>query len=226
MNAAHQLGQTVGQAAACRALNAPRASLYRHLRPPGEPTAPPAPRPSPPRALTSEERQHVENSLLFGGRQSAGRTPARGRGGGRLVGAEVAIERSPRHVERAAGSRPAHLLAELEGGSHEFSSPLLSSGSEIPSRADTFFCTSMMGSACSRRRLRRAFSFRRCWFSSVCGLTVDLRPRFLGVKASSSPCSFWRRQVVRWDEYNPSRRSSAPMAPSSRQASACATMER
>lgn len=63
MTAAHQLGQTVGQAAACRALNVPRASLYRHLRPPGEPAAPPAPRPSPPRALTSAERQQVLDVL-------------------------------------------------------------------------------------------------------------------------------------------------------------------
>jgi hypothetical protein len=33
MNAAHQLGRMVGRAAACRALNVPRASLYRHFRP-------------------------------------------------------------------------------------------------------------------------------------------------------------------------------------------------
>ena len=63
MNAAHQLGQTVGRAAACRALNVPRASLYRHLRPPPEPAAPPAPRPSPPRALTATERQQVLDVL-------------------------------------------------------------------------------------------------------------------------------------------------------------------
>jgi putative transposase len=58
MNAAHQLGRTVGRVAACRALRVPRASLYRHLRPPDGPTAP-APRPSPPRALTPVERQLV-----------------------------------------------------------------------------------------------------------------------------------------------------------------------
>jgi len=63
MNAAHQLGQTVGRAAACRALNVPRASLYRHLRPPDEQVAPPAPRPSPPRALPAEERQQVLDVL-------------------------------------------------------------------------------------------------------------------------------------------------------------------
>ena len=63
MNAAHQLGQTVGRAAACRALNVPRASLYRHLRPAGEQAESSAPRPSPPRALSPEERQQVLDVL-------------------------------------------------------------------------------------------------------------------------------------------------------------------
>jgi transposase InsO family protein len=58
MTAAHQLGRKVGRAAACRALNVPRASLYRHLRR-SEPATPPAPRPSPPRALAPAERQQV-----------------------------------------------------------------------------------------------------------------------------------------------------------------------
>lgn len=58
MTAAHQLGQKVGRAAACRALNVPRASLYRHLHP-SKPAAPPAPRPSPPRALAPAEHQRV-----------------------------------------------------------------------------------------------------------------------------------------------------------------------
>jgi putative transposase len=63
MNAAHQLGQTVGRAAACRALNVPRASLYRHLRPPDEQAPPRASRPSPPRTLAPEERQQVLDVL-------------------------------------------------------------------------------------------------------------------------------------------------------------------
>ena len=62
MNAAHQLGQQVGRAAACRALGVPRASLYRSLRPPGQ-AAPAAPRPSPPRALAPAERQQVLEHL-------------------------------------------------------------------------------------------------------------------------------------------------------------------
>lgn len=63
MNAAHQLGQQVGRAAACRALQVPRASLYRRLENLGRPTAPAAPRPSSPRALSSEEHQHVLDVL-------------------------------------------------------------------------------------------------------------------------------------------------------------------
>ena len=62
MNAAHQLGHKVGRAAACRALHVPRAALYRHLRPPGQ-AAPPAPRPSPPRALLPTERQQIIQHL-------------------------------------------------------------------------------------------------------------------------------------------------------------------
>lgn len=62
MNAALQLGQTVGRAAACRALDVPRASFYRHL-PSSEPAGVPAPRPSPPRALPPAERQVVLDHL-------------------------------------------------------------------------------------------------------------------------------------------------------------------
>jgi putative transposase len=58
MNAAHQLGQKVGRAAACRALSVPRASLYRRLHP-NEPAAARAPRPSPPRTLAHVEQQRV-----------------------------------------------------------------------------------------------------------------------------------------------------------------------
>ncbi len=62
MTAAHQLGQTVGRAAACRALNVPRASLYRHLRP-SEPATPAAPRPSPLRTLAPAEQQRILDVL-------------------------------------------------------------------------------------------------------------------------------------------------------------------
>jgi putative transposase len=63
MNAAHQLGRQVGRAAACRALQVPRASLYRRLASLCRPAAAPSPRPSPPRALSSDERQRVLDVL-------------------------------------------------------------------------------------------------------------------------------------------------------------------
>jgi len=62
MTAALQLGQKVGRAAACRALNVPRASLYCHLRP-NEPATPAAPRRSPPRALAPAEQQRILDVL-------------------------------------------------------------------------------------------------------------------------------------------------------------------
>lgn len=59
MNAVTELAASVGVAAACAALSVPRASYYRSLRPPTAPT----PRPSPPRALTDDERRVVLTAL-------------------------------------------------------------------------------------------------------------------------------------------------------------------
>ena len=59
MNAALELGDSVGKAAACRALGVPRASLYRSL----QPALPPRIRPTPARALDAQERQAVLDHL-------------------------------------------------------------------------------------------------------------------------------------------------------------------
>jgi putative transposase len=59
MNTALALGKSVGQAAACRALGVPRATLYRRLLP----SAPRLARPTPARALTAAERQTVLDHL-------------------------------------------------------------------------------------------------------------------------------------------------------------------
>jgi putative transposase len=59
MSAALELGESVGQAVACRALGVPRATLYRHLRP----AAPKRLRPTPERALSAAERQAVLDHL-------------------------------------------------------------------------------------------------------------------------------------------------------------------
>ena len=59
MNATLTLGDSVGKAAACRALGVPRASLYRSL----QPVVPPRIRPTPARALDARERQAVLDHL-------------------------------------------------------------------------------------------------------------------------------------------------------------------
>ena len=55
MSATLELGESVGQAAACRALGVPRASLYRSMQPAPSRRV----RPTPERALTAAERQTV-----------------------------------------------------------------------------------------------------------------------------------------------------------------------
>ena len=59
MNAVHEVAPEVGIAAACEAFAVPRASYYRSQLPP----RPLKPRPSPPRALSAEERQDVLDTL-------------------------------------------------------------------------------------------------------------------------------------------------------------------
>lgn len=59
IEAAESLAPTVGVSAACRALNVPRSSLYRTR----QPAVPPAPRPTPDRALTEAERKTVRDEL-------------------------------------------------------------------------------------------------------------------------------------------------------------------
>jgi putative transposase len=62
MKAAEDLAGDAGRAAACRALGVPRASLYRYAGR-GEVVVPPAPRPTPARALAPAERQRVLDHL-------------------------------------------------------------------------------------------------------------------------------------------------------------------
>ncbi len=57
----------------------------------------------------------IKDPLVLGGCQGVGSARLRRRRSRRLR-AQVAVQRSPRHVERAAGRRPSHLLAELVGG--------------------------------------------------------------------------------------------------------------
>jgi putative transposase len=59
MTAVESASATMGTAAACDALGVSRASLYRRR----QPARPPAPRPTPPRALAPLERRHVLETL-------------------------------------------------------------------------------------------------------------------------------------------------------------------
>jgi len=62
IDAATELGKTIGLAAACRALGVPRSSLYRAAQPPAE-SGSPAPRPTPARALSQAEKAQVRAML-------------------------------------------------------------------------------------------------------------------------------------------------------------------
>ena len=137
------------------------------------------------------------------------------------------------------GGRDANSLRELFCVLSHHCSLLGLSASDSPSNADSFFpwhrppprpvdetggqvCTSMMDSARSSRACRRSFSCRRRAFSAACGSA--LRSRRLDASPSSSPRSRCRRQFVRYDEYKPSRLSSAPNSPGCVQAYAACKM--
>src|ERR1035437_7282960 len=156
--------------------------------------------------------QMVEDHLSFGGVQGAPRRGAKPVRDGRL---QAAIQRGAGHAEGAAGGRLADTFAQLQGGAHEFSSPIWMFGIGLPRRAATFFWTSMINSAFFSFLLRRALLATSLLFSSTSGLTTTLGPRFLGVRASNSPCFRCRLQVVRCEEERPSRRNRAPTTPES-----------
>src|SRR6266508_2318689 len=83
----------------------------------------------------------------------------------------------------------------------------------LPPEDDHFVAAGLSSRACSASFLSRGSTTRRAG------------PRFFGAPASS-PRSRAARQVVRCEEYNPSRRSSAPIAPGVLQLSASRTIFR
>src|SRR4030095_4169918 len=96
-----------------------------------------------------------------------------------------------------------------------------------PQQRRDFFCTSTSASARSARFFH--FAISRSW-SAICLSRGSgggaFGPRFFGASASSSPRSRAARHVVRCEEYSPSRRSSAPIAPGVVHRSASRTMRR
>src|SRR5207245_4989076 len=91
----------------------------------------------------------------------------------------------------------------------------------------SFFWSSASASARSARCFHRTIS---CSCSAIClsrgSGGVAFPPRGFGDSPASSPRSRAARQVVRCDEYNPSRRSSAPISPGCVQRSASRTIRR
>ena len=59
IEAAESLAGDIGVSAACQGLGVPRSTLYRARKPPTEP----APRPTPPRAMSTEEKAEVRDVL-------------------------------------------------------------------------------------------------------------------------------------------------------------------
>src|ERR1019366_6342523 len=122
-------------------------------------------------------------------------------------GLQATVQRGPGYSEGAAGCCHTRTSSQLENRAHSFSSPIWIFGIGLPSRAATFFCTSIINSAFFRRWVRRVLMASSLRFSRCRGLTTALGPRLFGAMASSSPCRRWRRQVDKCEEYSPSRRS-------------------
>src|SRR5439155_24416349 len=145
----------------------------------------------------------------------------RSRWGGRL-GLQAAVVAGRRDPERRARGRDperrSHFTHRLE--------PHFALSSGVPKSAATFFWTSTNASARSARCFHRTIS-RSCSaiFLSRGSGGVAFGPRGFGASPASSPRSRAARQVVRCEEYNPSRRSSAPSSPGFVQRSASRTPE-
>src|SRR6266542_1338561 len=162
--------------------------------------------------------QHLEHArlLLLGqgpGRAGPGLDEAR-----RPAGAPrpaPAVRRGPGHPQHPGCDGGPDVRGHLLHGSHHrslsFSS--LAGSSEIPSSSETFPWTSMIFSAWPKRRRRRSLSVRSRVISLSFGSGRE-RPRGRP-RATRAPASRWRRQSTRWEEYSPSRRSSAPISPGS-----------
>src|SRR4030095_6930538 len=137
--------------------------------------------------------------------------------------APTPIGRGDRHPGRP--TERGHAQLRPDGADRRHQDFSFSNG--VPSNAATFFCTSTSASARSARFFHFAIS-RSCsviFLSRVSG-GAAFGPRFLGASASNSPRSRAARQVVRCEEYSPSRRSSAPIAPGVVHRSASRTMRR
>src|SRR5882757_9988650 len=167
-------------------------------------------------------RSQIYEARLMHDRQDAlplrGRKrPYRGRTRRWRRGLQSSVVRGARQIQACAQGRNPKAWAVKSDGLHHESS--LSKGR--PSSAATFFWTSTIPSARSARAVSRV----TCRSSSTILLSrgsggTGLRPRVLGASPANSPRSRACRQVVRWEEYSPSDRRSAPISPACVHASA------
>src|SRR6516162_1091543 len=159
--------------------------------------------------------QKVEHGLAFHHRQRAPwARPGAHDAWSDQTGA-LTVDAGARHVHGRAGAggqtRP---WCQRDDRVHHDTSSLSGVASGIPSSAATFFWISMIASARSNLRPRRAFSRLACASSAAKGFgTAGLGPRLVGVSAPRAPLSRCRRQSVSVDEYKPSRRRIAPIPP-------------
>src|SRR5207244_4803023 len=139
-----------------------------------------------------------------------------------LRGPTPTVVGGPRQAERGARGRDAQPRSDLGDRRHHEVSP----ANGVPSNAATCFCSSTSASARSARFCHRLIS-RACSASLLSRGSTTRRagPRFVGAPASS-PRSRAARHVVRCEEYSPSRRSNAPIAPGVLQPSAPRTIFR
>ena len=93
-----------------------------------------------------------------------------------------AVEAAPGHAKRLAGGRDADMLSELLAGVHHVLSSVSISSSVRPSSRESFFWTSMMISACSRRHAG-AHSLAAAGPALTSAGSWALRPRFFGGQA-------------------------------------------
>src|SRR5207302_7603271 len=125
----------------------------------------------------------------------------------------IPVVRSARHPQSLTSRASAHVDRQFADRGHQDLSSGSTSGIGFPNSAATFFCTSMMISALRSFSVNWPSCRRSFWFSSARGLRSDRGPRWRGFRASWMPAWRSRRQLVRCEEYNPSRRSSAPTPP-------------
>jgi hypothetical protein len=114
--------------------------------------------------------QDLKGSLVFGRRHGAGRARSRRGWSCRLDRAQVAVQRSPLQVQRAAGSRPAHLSAELVGGDKVVSPAGLPVEAAAPEKpADLTAATDNPAKLLGKKKR----SFNKPWYD---GLESELKP--------------------------------------------------